>query len=903
MELQDWKDRKRHPYVNKFIKTTFMEGSGSYGNMFDIVVHRDMIITSFDIHTDMECSVEVWTRTGSYMNYTRSSSGWTKIVDTNIEGQGRGVPTMIPHEDCTPVTLTSNSVQAFFITLHSSNLRYSRTSLPSGSVYSENDDLDILVGNGFYNYSFGHHFFESRIWNGQINYRVLYEANDNLVTRFDGTEKSYGNVFDVTAWNDIFVHAIDLHMDSGFQTTVEIFTINRTFIGIESENWTRLCRVNLLGNGPSHITHIPFYLFEPVYIAAGTIQSFMVSIRKPLLYFSSVGGISTGDHFVSNDDLALGAGVSLLEYPFIDKYEAGKQWNGIIRYALEPNQCQKVRSIDTRFDGNPIYLGIMFNVRAQKDLIIQSLDLSFAFGSKVEYTVFTQVGRFQDQKDFPVTHWSKIAKGSLVHDKSFIDPSIFTPVHIDAGATQAFQIKLNTGSLKLSEGNANNIYVSNNDIEIFEGMLISENGQVVINDYKIWNGSIFYYIRDRCTASSERPSLKPSIHPSSKPSNRPHTIQAPIKRPTKLKTGLLSSPPSIKKSSLPTIFSSHSPSFPPSLKMSLKPSFLPSLSPSSLPSSPPSSLPSNLPSKFHSFSPSSKQSSTPSDVYVIWSTSADGIKTQKYIDLKNSPSPTALLSLSPSSLSKVIKINCLFFVEHGPYEKEAALLNRIDQIVSSSFKTYFMDDMKDIKLISVKTYVTSDFGFHRCKTQNKGFLCTSLSTDIITTKDSEEPEETSRYFLYKHAKSVVSSLPFPSVTYTGIEPVMMGTLVQVTVSDSKQMEETDVVYYESTVKNFLQQQVVAVNITSVTVNNSLVELIDGRRRLNEIIDFNTAIFGEYIPPPYIDFETQVQDSFVIHSDEFIDKLKDGSSLFQKNYKSCFSFCHSSYFRRRNTSPS
>ena len=198
--------------VQKELQTTFKDDSGSYGNLFDIVAHRYLNITSLDVHCQRSGVVEVWTRPGSFVGHHTSSDGWRLISNTTVEGKW-SKPAAITPSEFESVPMNASSTQAFFVRMIEPNLRYSIVSLEVGYPYVDSDDLDLLVGSGYYNYSFGAWELKSRLWNGVVHYSVneqnfqVNDYNSLILSDFQGRSddddvlklyESNGNIFEVS---------------------------------------------------------------------------------------------------------------------------------------------------------------------------------------------------------------------------------------------------------------------------------------------------------------------------------------------------------------------------------------------------------------------------------------------------------------------------------------------------------------------------------------------------------------------------------------------------------------------------------------------------------------------------------------------------------------------------------
>ena len=182
------------------LTSTFAGGNGQAGNMFDVVALNDVTIDGMDIHIGGTSSetVEIYTKSGSYVGFTGSAAAWTLIGTVTVTGQGLGNPTPLPAGSFTPVTVNAGNTQAFYVTLTTStNIDYTNgTNL--GGVFASNSDIQILEGVGN-SYPFGG-TFSPRVWNGTLRYNSgprftqlwTSAAGDSLTTDEDLDNLSTG---------------------------------------------------------------------------------------------------------------------------------------------------------------------------------------------------------------------------------------------------------------------------------------------------------------------------------------------------------------------------------------------------------------------------------------------------------------------------------------------------------------------------------------------------------------------------------------------------------------------------------------------------------------------------------------------------------------------------------------
>ena len=151
--------------VSNTLTTLFAGGNGSSGNMFDITAINTITIDSFDVNvTSTTGMMEVWYRQGTYVGYTSSNAGWTKLGDFNITSAGSGLPTRLPIGG---LTIPAGQTYGIYVTFVSGSVAYTNGN-GTNQVYT-NADMTVNLGHGGSYFSLT---FAPRVWNGNIHYHV-----------------------------------------------------------------------------------------------------------------------------------------------------------------------------------------------------------------------------------------------------------------------------------------------------------------------------------------------------------------------------------------------------------------------------------------------------------------------------------------------------------------------------------------------------------------------------------------------------------------------------------------------------------------------------------------------------------------------------------------------------------
>jgi hypothetical protein len=166
------------------LETTLEGGTGSYGNMFTVTSKKRVSVTSLDINaatTDV-IYVEVYTRNGGYSGFSEDPASWRRVTAANVTGAGIGEPTSIPDEAFEDVHMRANETRAFYVTLSTADIEYSRTSADVGDALVSDGFLAVNVGAGLAAPDFGGSLFEPRLFNGVVHYRHDDDCIEDVTT-------------------------------------------------------------------------------------------------------------------------------------------------------------------------------------------------------------------------------------------------------------------------------------------------------------------------------------------------------------------------------------------------------------------------------------------------------------------------------------------------------------------------------------------------------------------------------------------------------------------------------------------------------------------------------------------------------------------------------------------------
>ena len=389
------------------------------------------------------------------------------------------------------------------------------TSIPSGQVYVQNAHIELYMGVGV-SYAFGT-IFNPRLWNGAIRYTigdsnglvmnptkspttqpvVLVPENESwqgntgdgtsLTTTYTSSSGQCGNMFDIIALKSLTVHSLDIHAVDNEQT-VELYTKDGTHVNHEQDAnaWTKLGTVILMGQGVGVPTSIPSDSFPDVQIHAGRSMAWYVTLVQPEIRYSS-GSDTLGAVYAYNTDLLILEGVGNV-YPFGPTF-SNRVWNGTVRYTR-----QDTKLVST-YAGGSGQAGVMFDIVANKHVIIESLDLHIASTDTERLQIYTKEGTYMGYETDPDA-WHLITdltfEGKGENNITPVPYNAFLPISVPMHATRALYVTLTDTKLMYTGGTSpGQVFTQNTDLAILEG----SGNTYLFGAYfvpRVFNGAIHY---------------------------------------------------------------------------------------------------------------------------------------------------------------------------------------------------------------------------------------------------------------------------------------------------------------------------------------------------------------------------------------------------------------------------
>lgn len=158
------------------------------------------------------------------------------------------------------------------------------------------------------------------------------EANSvfsgSLQTTLIGGNGQSGNMFDITALNNVQINGFDMNIQGTTASTVEVWYRPGSFVGFESSNvgWTQVLTTTVTGMGTGTLTPVPGSF--AVNVPAGQTYAFYVTTNGgPTVAYTN--GTTVGNVYASNSDMQFkeGNGGGYFAVTFTPRI-----FNGVIRY-------------------------------------------------------------------------------------------------------------------------------------------------------------------------------------------------------------------------------------------------------------------------------------------------------------------------------------------------------------------------------------------------------------------------------------------------------------------------------------------------------------------------------------------------------------------------------------------
>jgi len=164
------------------LETTMQGGTGAYGSMFTVKSKNATVsITSLSFHSDFTeglLTAQVYTKAGDFIGYESAPESWKQISESVLVGEGTGLRTKIPTDDFEAIIMRPHELRAFYMTLTTADIRYTRTNKTLGEPVAQNKFISVNVGAGLADFPFATKFFiyEPREFNGAVHFETTAEC-------------------------------------------------------------------------------------------------------------------------------------------------------------------------------------------------------------------------------------------------------------------------------------------------------------------------------------------------------------------------------------------------------------------------------------------------------------------------------------------------------------------------------------------------------------------------------------------------------------------------------------------------------------------------------------------------------------------------------------------------------
>ena len=156
-------------------------------------------------------------------------------------------------------------------------------------------------------------------------------AQNSLTTTFDGGNGQAGNMFDVTAINDLTIDSFDVSIDDGITDTVEVYVKAGTWVGFEEDAaaWTLLGTVADVTSAGQDVPTPLNQTFGYDVMAGDTVAFYVTLTTSTAINYTN--GTTVGALFVSDANMEVFEGAGKV-YPFANTFQP-RNFNGNIVYS------------------------------------------------------------------------------------------------------------------------------------------------------------------------------------------------------------------------------------------------------------------------------------------------------------------------------------------------------------------------------------------------------------------------------------------------------------------------------------------------------------------------------------------------------------------------------------------
>ena len=312
----------RYPFIESTWLTDNNYALAWGGNMFDITAAKNLVVDGFDLNlgTTTAASAKVYYRPGTYVGFESSNAGWILLDSVNLIQNG--VDNYARLDLTKPLTIADGQTMGIYICT-SVGIYYTDGNGTNETV--SNDDLTCHFGNGGGFFSVVN---TPRVWNGRIYYKVAEEHHENqiITTMFTSNNAYNGNMFDVSAKNDIVIDSLDVNiLADGW---VKLYVRNGTVVGnnTSTAGWSLVDSVVVVASGQDIPTRVP--LSNRILLQAGSLYGLYVCSYGSMRYTNIIAG--TNDVYTDSNMVLTGyyGGTNTFSCT------SSRVWNGTLYYSV-----------------------------------------------------------------------------------------------------------------------------------------------------------------------------------------------------------------------------------------------------------------------------------------------------------------------------------------------------------------------------------------------------------------------------------------------------------------------------------------------------------------------------------------------------------------------------------------
>jgi len=189
------------------LETTFEDGTGSFGGLFDVLAKKDVTLTGIDLNVDwntgQSAHILIYARQGSWFGHQNNAASWPYLIvnttldrplsfhNRSMEGPYIQIDTkrnsaIVPSKAFTPLVMKIGETWSLYVCTSLADFRYTLgTSI--GKTFAANPELQIMEGAGAADYppfrggnpangGAEYTFYAPRVFNGNLRYDYTTEC-------------------------------------------------------------------------------------------------------------------------------------------------------------------------------------------------------------------------------------------------------------------------------------------------------------------------------------------------------------------------------------------------------------------------------------------------------------------------------------------------------------------------------------------------------------------------------------------------------------------------------------------------------------------------------------------------------------------------------------------------------